>query len=85
MYYFALSEHRIVLLAKSPGRSAISELMVGLIYALKPLTYIYPIVAATLSPHHTEFANSPVPLMVGFWGTGEQYRDIQDYTRMILD
>ena len=52
LYYFALSEQRIVLLAEIANRHIISELMVGLLHSVKPLTYIYPIVAATVSHHH---------------------------------
>lgn len=47
--------------------------MIGLIYALAPLTYIYPIVAGTITPHHMEFANSPVPLLFGIWGNQQHY------------
>ena len=77
LFYFALGEQKIIVLGETRNRHIISELMVGLVHALSPLTYIYPIVAATISPHHMEFANSPVPLFVGLWGNRDNYHSAQ--------
>ena len=68
LYYLALSEYKIIILAETSNKHLISELILGLTRALHPLTYIYPIVGTTITPHHFEFANSPVPILVGFWG-----------------
>jgi len=42
--------------------------MIGLLQSIQPLTYIYPIVTGTITAHHMEFASSPVPILMGFWG-----------------
>ena len=69
LYYLALSEYKIIFIVNSKNKHLISELILALSRALHPLTYIYPIVGTTITTHHFEFANSPVPIMVGFWGS----------------
>lgn len=74
LYYLALSEYKIIILAKNNKKHLISELNLGLMKALEPLTFVYPIVGTTITPHHFQFANSPVPIFVGFWGNDKQYK-----------
>jgi hypothetical protein len=52
LYYLAMLEYKIVLLANAKNRHLISELVLGLTRALQPLTYIYPIVGTTITSHH---------------------------------
>ena len=52
LYYFAISEYKIVILSTSRNRPSISQVMLGLLKSLEPFTYIYPIVGATITPHH---------------------------------
>lgn len=56
------------MIAKSENKHLISELIIGLANAISPLTFVYPIVTSTITPHHMEFTNSPVPLLIGLWG-----------------
>lgn len=75
LLYFAINEYKIVLIAQDHNKHIISELIIGLLTALEPLTFIYPIVTATITPHHMEFTNSPVPLLLGLWG-GQEYHAV---------
>lgn len=74
LYCLTLSEYKIVILSKCDKKNLFSELTLGLMKSLQPLTYIYPIVGTTITAHHFEFANSPVPIIVGFWGTEPDYQ-----------
>lgn len=73
LFYFAISEYKIIIIAQNHNKHIISELIVGLLSALDPLTFVYPIVTATITPHHMEFTNSPVPLLLGLWGCQEYH------------
>ena len=61
-----------------------SELAVGLIYAIKPLAYVYPIILTTITDHHLEFTNSPVPIFLGFWGETDLYKSTKNYFKKSL-
>lgn len=56
----------------------------GLLTSLEPLTFIYPIVAATITPHHMEFTNSPVPLLLGLWGPQEYHAVAKSSLKKLL-
>jgi hypothetical protein len=73
LFYFAISEFKIVLISQDHSKHIISELIIGLLTSLEPLTFIYPIVTATITPHHMEFTNSPVPLLLGLWGAQDYH------------
>jgi hypothetical protein len=73
MFYFAINEYKIIMLANTVNKHIISELSMGLLQALTPLTYTYPIVAATITSHHMEFVSSPVPILISLWGDSERY------------
>jgi hypothetical protein len=52
LYYFVIHEYKIILLSQDKNKAIISELIIGIMRAIMPLTYVYPIVAATITNHH---------------------------------
>lgn len=52
LFYFSLCEYKIILISQNPNKHIISELIIGLLAAIEPLPFIYPIVTATITPHH---------------------------------
>lgn len=40
----------------------------AVLYSLKPIKYIGPIMVAGCNQHHYEFIHSPVPMLLGLWG-----------------
>jgi hypothetical protein len=48
--------------------SIVSEIIAALIHMIGDLRYVYPVILATITNHHIEFANSPVPGMILLWG-----------------
>lgn len=52
LYYLALCEYKIILIANTRNKHIISQLILALTRALHPLTYIYPIVGTTITHHH---------------------------------
>lgn len=84
LFFFALSEHKIIIISKTENKHVLSELTVGLLYSLNPLTYIYPIVAATITSHHIEFANSPVPILINLWGPDNNHAYTKNFLKKML-
>jgi hypothetical protein len=73
-----------VVISQDNNKHIISELIIGLLNALEPLTFIYPIVTATITPHHMEFTNSPVPLFLGLWGAHDYHAIAKSSLKKLL-
>lgn len=56
-------------MSSKENKHKLSEAVLSLEASLRPLRYVNPVVLCTLTDPHCDFMDSPVPLIIGFWGT----------------
>jgi hypothetical protein len=62
---YALAEMKIVLY--SSVKSKISEAIMQLLEIIRPLTYVNPILMATLKDEHENYLDAPMSIILGLW------------------
>lgn len=53
-------------------RHIMSEIIMGLKFALLPIKYTYPTIFASVSENHNNYMDTPIPSLVMLWGNKEQ-------------
>lgn len=74
LVYFIIYEFKIVFLATKGYEGLMSEIIVAMTHMLGEMRYVYPVVMASMTTHHIEFVNSPVPGVVALWGKDTRYK-----------
>jgi hypothetical protein len=67
--YLAICEFKIVLTVSKNEKYKLSDVALSMEGSLGILKYIYPVVFCCLTKDHCDFVESPVPLLIGFWGS----------------
>jgi hypothetical protein len=62
---YALAEAKIVLY--SSVKSKISEAILQLLEIIRPLTYVNPIMMATLKDDYENYLDAPMSIILGLW------------------
>ena len=81
MFMACLNEQKVVFVSTKDKRHKISDFILSLESALHPLRYEYPVALCTLSNDHCEFLESPVPLIIGMWGSPKKVAKFTKYVQ----